>query len=113
MLESKATFLEMPQDKKKGYKETGNPEKGKQVFNQSCQVCHDKNGPSHVELDNTRAVARSFIKGIAKKNSLYDYVRNGTYPYNGHKPYMPLYPKERMSNQQVEDLRAYFESRFK
>ncbi|RMF22347.1 MAG: cytochrome c, partial [Bacteroidetes bacterium] len=33
----------------------------------------------------------------------------GTYAIPGHKPYMPHYPLERMSKQQVEDLRAYIE----
>ena len=41
--------------------------------------------------------------------SLYQIIAYGTYAIPGHKPYMPHYPLERMSKQQVEDLRAYVE----
>ena len=34
-------------------------------------------------------------------------VRHGTHPAPGHREYMPHYTKERMTDQQVEDLERY------
>ena len=41
--------------------------------------------------------------------SIYQIIRHGTYAASGHREYMPLYTQEKMSNQQVEDLRAFIE----
>ncbi len=45
----------------------------------------------------------------SSKLSIYHIIREGTYSEAGHKEYMPLYPLEKLSHQQVEDLRAYIE----
>jgi mono/diheme cytochrome c family protein len=39
--------------------------------------------------------------------SLYQIVRYGTYAKTGRKQYMPLYTKEKMSDEQLNDLVAY------
>lgn len=110
MLASRAHFSKPPADKMKGFDYWGDPVKGEQLFHNSCQVCHDKNGPSKVEFDDSKATKRAFWNGLNSHHSIYDIVRDGTHPYNGHKPYMPLYPKERMSDKQIEDLKAYFKT---
>ena len=109
---SPATFTDAPPDKKSGYEGlTGRPETGKDIYELSCQNCHHQNGESNLVLDNTSYTFRKFKRKIAKESrfSLYKIIRYGTHPIDGHRPYMPHYPLERMSNQQVEDLRAYIE----
>jgi len=41
--------------------------------------------------------------------SIYEVIRKGTYSEKGHREYMPLYTKEKLSDQQIEDLRAFIE----
>ena len=41
--------------------------------------------------------------------SIYQIVRKGTYSEFGHREYMPHYTMEKMSDQQLEDLRAFIE----
>lgn len=110
---SPATFSDVPSNKGEGYPYQGDAEKGKQLYNQSCLFCHKSRGVSSMAFDNSRATMRAFQKNITKDNSysLYNIIKHGTYPVPGHKPYMPLYPDQRMSNQQIEDIRAYIESR--
>ena len=40
---------------------------------------------------------------------LYHIVRKGTYADKGWRPYMPHFTEQKMSDQQVEDLRVYIE----
>ncbi|MCB9234739.1 MAG: cytochrome c [Bacteroidia bacterium] len=113
-LKSPAHFGESPHSKTEGYEGTqkGNPEKGKLVFQASCMTCHAADGPAkYLTLDTDRYSRGMFKRNITHKGqfSIYEIVRHGTHPIMGHDPYMPHYPLERMSNQQVEDLRAWFE----
>ena len=112
LLKSPATFVEVPEDKQAGYPLEGNAERGKAIYNTSCQFCHRPYGVSNFWLDDSELTFRKLRKNMAKANhfSIYEMIRHGTYAVPGHKPYMPLYPKERMSDQQVEDLRAYIEN---
>lgn len=112
---SPATFVEAPEDHTKGYDEVkaGNAKRGEKVYEYSCMTCHAYDGPSkYLKLDDTQ-IARNLLKNNIKKYnrfSIYEIVRHGTHPFAGHKPYMPHFPEERMSHQQVEDLRAYLEN---
>jgi mono/diheme cytochrome c family protein len=109
---SPATFLDAPEDKAKGYDIARKPDanRGKLIYNNSCLMCHDEQGPSnYLKLDNgtlSLSIFKTHIKGHGHLN-LYEIVRHGTYADNGHKAYMPNFTAERMSNAQVEDLRAY------
>ncbi|MFT6849263.1 MAG: mono/diheme cytochrome c family protein [Sphingobacteriales bacterium] len=107
---SSATFPKMPGRLDLGYDFEGNPLNGEKIYKLSCRTCHDKDGPSTVELDYSKSNFRDFNKNyLSKGNSnLYKIVTSGTYPELGHKPYMPLFPEERLNKQQVEDLKAYF-----
>ena len=40
---------------------------------------------------------------------MYEVIRHGTYDVLGHQEYMPQYTLEKLSDQQIEDLRAYIE----
>ncbi|MCI4668599.1 MAG: cytochrome c [Bacteroidia bacterium] len=112
MLKSPATFGEVPNDKVKGYEGLeGRPDKGKLIYELSCQQCHRDEGVSWFILDNNKLTFKQLVKDIPKDKhfALYDIIRHGTYAVPGHRPYMPHYPEERMSNQQIEDLRSYIE----
>ena len=109
---SPATFLEAPEDKEKGYDvaRAPDPARGELLYNNSCLMCHDEQGPSnYLKLDNGTLSLAMFRNHLRSKGhlSLYEIVRHGTYADNGHRAYMPNFTAERLSNQQVEDLRAY------
>ncbi|MEM9932918.1 MAG: cytochrome c [Bacteroidota bacterium] len=108
---SPATFVEGPKDKIVGYGVDGDVRKGAQLYRRSCQACHYPKGVSEVVLDESKFTFRKFKRNISKDTyyNLYNIIRYGTKAEKGHKPYMPHYTLERMSHQQVEDLRAYVE----
>ena len=106
---SPASFGEPPEDKNNGYGLTGDPTNGQKIYKLSCQSCHSFEGVSGMALDNSKLTFQKFKRNIDKNGlyNLYDISRHGTYVDKGKPRYMPLYPKERMSDQQLEDLRAY------
>lgn len=111
---SPAHFYDAPADKKVGYKGLiGDPARGKDIYELSCLHCHQSGGVSHYILDDTALSFKHLDKMVPKNShfSLYQIIAYGTYSIPGHRPYMPHYPEERMSKQQVEDLRAYVEMR--
>lgn len=116
-LAAPATFGEMPEDPQTGYPIEGqaNADSGKLVFEKSCLHCHGAEGASEHyfgDKDSTwEELARKF-PGSSKK-SIYGLLRLGTHPEDGKRPYMPNFTKERMSDRQIEDLRAYLEEKAK
>lgn len=110
-LKSPATFLEMPADLKSGYGPVGNPENGQKLFQHGCMSCHNPEGPSkYLTLNESNLTKDLFRSHMFRQNSnynLYRIVRIGTHSMPGHKAYMPHYTLERMSLQQLEDLRAF------
>ncbi|MEZ4985719.1 MAG: cytochrome c [Saprospiraceae bacterium] len=116
LLESKyldhapATFLTPPPDRKTGYEGiTGNAANGQRVYEKSCLHCHGERRYSFFNLD-TSDFSKQFLAKhfpVYTRYSTYQVVRYGTSPMNGKKAYMPHYTQERMSNQQVEDLKAF------
>lgn len=112
LLKSPATFVDAPSNKAEGYKGlTGNPEKGAIIYKRSCQHCHREKGESDVVLDESTPTINWLKKNINSDSqlSIYQIIRYGTYAASGHREYMPLYTKEKMSDQQIEDLRAFIE----
>jgi len=109
--DSPATFTLPPDDRKKGYSLQGNPDNGKLVYELSCQHCHKDKRYSYFNLDNNKATFKHLEKHFPKysRYSIYQVGRYGTPPMNGKKAYMPQYTQEKMSDQQMEDLRAYVE----
>lgn len=111
---SPAHFYDAPPNKLEGYNGlVGNPARGKDLYELSCLYCHKPGGVSHYILDDSPLSFDHLKKMIPKDShfSLYQIIAYGTYAIPGHRPYMPHYSEERMSKQQVEDLRAYIETR--
>ena len=95
-------------DRKMG--EGASVENGKVVYENGCIHCHSANeGRTNLKLDDDILSYKYLAKAIKNHSSqsIYRIVREGTYPIEGYKPYMPHYTKERLSNQQVEDLVAF------
>jgi mono/diheme cytochrome c family protein len=104
-----ATFLEtMPRDQRK-YGEGANSKNGGIIFQRACLSCHANKRVTYLNLDKNSLTANMFWKNIKDYNdlTLYQIIRWGTYKKEGRKQYMPHYTKEKMSNEQIEDLVAY------
>ncbi len=109
---SPATFIIPPDDRKAGYTvEKGDPYNGELIYENSCLHCHEGGRYSFFSLDNSNFTFEHLEKHIGRytRYSLYQVGRYGTPPMNGKRAYMPQYTSEKMSNQQMEDLRAYIE----
>jgi len=106
---SPATFVTPPPNRDEGYGLQGNADNGEKIYESSCLHCHGEQRYSFFNLDQSKTSLAFMAKhfNIYTRYSTYQVVRYGTSPMNGKKAYMPHYTKERMSNQQVEDLKAY------
>ncbi len=106
-----AHFVTPPENRKKGYGLTGNPENGKLIYELSCLHCHEHEVFSSYNLDHSKDTFKYLKKHFKKytRYSVYQVARYGTSPLPGKRAYMPQYTKEKMSDQQMEDLRAYIE----
>ena len=111
MQTSPATFSDPPPDKNSGYGLEGDVKRGQALYELSCLHCHRAGSVSEYILDNSKFSFKHLKSKIPKDDhfSLYQIIRYGTYALPGHRPYMPHYTLERMSDQQVEDLRSYIE----
>lgn len=114
---SPATFVIPPENRKTGYEQTktGNPENGQLLYEKSCLHCHNEQRYSFYNLDNSKYSFEHLAKHFSRytRYSTYQVARYGTPPMNGKRAYMPQYTEEKMSNQQMEDLRAYIEQEAK
>jgi hypothetical protein len=104
-----AHFMEtMPRDDRK-YGEGGNVKYGKFIYDNACLHCHLDGRVTFLKLDNDKLSAQMFLKNKTNYSdkSIYQIIRQGTYAMPGRNQYMPRYTKEKMSDQQIEDLMAY------
>ncbi|HFC00690.1 MAG TPA: cytochrome c [Phaeodactylibacter sp.] len=110
---SPATFVAPPKDRKLGYQLKAHPENGKLIYELSCLHCHKNGRYSFFKLDESKNSLKYLTKHFPEysRYSVYQVARYGTPPVGGKKSYMPQYTLEKMSNQQMEDLRAYIEQR--
>lgn len=111
---SPATFVKPPEDRRTGYPGiTGDPQNGQWIYESSCLHCHAPGRYAFFELDNTDYSFKYLDRHMDRysRYSLYQVARYGTTPLQGKRTYMPNYTREKMSNQQLEDLRAYIEQR--
>lgn len=106
---SPATFAEPPADKRVGYGYEGDPKLGKGIFELGCQHCHRPNGESDVIFEPNELTYDWLLKHQADNSdkSFYQIIRKGTYSQYGHQEYMPHYTLEKMSDQQIEHLKAF------
>ncbi|MFA7273383.1 MAG: cytochrome c [Crocinitomicaceae bacterium] len=104
-----AHFMEtMPRDDRK-YGAGGDAEKGKYIYDNSCLFCHLDGRVTYLKLDNDKLSAKLFLKNKTNYSdlSIYQIIRQGTYAMPGRNQYMPRFTKDKMSDQQIEDLMAY------
>ena len=104
-----ATFMETMDRNLRPYGEGGNPENGKFIYEKACMFCHENKRVTYLHLDNGK-LSGGFLWNSRKKytdQSIYQIVRHGTYSMQGRKQYMPLFTKEKMSDDQLNDLVAY------
>lgn len=105
----KATFAGTLDENERHYGSKGDPERGEQVYETSCMHCHHNARVTYLDLDKD-VLSGQYLwnnKEGYDDESIYQVIRWGTYPITGRKQYMPLYTKERMTDQQIEDLMAY------
>lgn len=111
---SPATFVEPPAEHGKddpGYEEVGDPARGEELYVRSCLHCHARGGPTNYLLADKKGRYRELLRNMPQKTkwSFYEAIRKGTKPAFHPPVYMPHFTAERMSDQQVEDLRAWIE----
>ncbi len=98
----------MPKEKRK-YGEGGDAKKGEFIYKNACLFCHKNGRVTHLKLDEDKLSAQMFLNhmdGYSDK-SIYQIIRYGTYTMPGRNQYMPRYTKEKMSDEQINDLMAY------
>lgn len=110
---SPATFSLPPADRSAGSGLVGEPDNGKLLYDNSCLHCHQNARYSYLHLDDTKLSFKHLKRHMSKytRHSLYQVVRWGVPVKSGKASYMPQYPQEKMTDQQLADLRAYIESR--
>ncbi len=110
---SPATFLD-PNEERKIYEElTGDPANGNLIYQNSCLHCHENKRYSYFDLDNTKMTfkyLKNRVDGYSDQ-SIYQAIRFGIYSVSGRRSYMPHYTLEKMSKQQLVDLRSFIVSK--
>ncbi len=103
---------EPPADREAGYAGAGDAARGEFVFKEGCLVCHDRGGPGTYRLGANKASYRELLRFRTAEDgrSFYETVRHGTRPYGVPMAYMPFYTKERLSDQQLDDLLAFLQA---
>ncbi len=98
----------MPRDDRK-YGEGGDIENGKFIYKKACLYCHLDGRVTYLKLNDDKLSAQMFMKHKTGYDdlSIYQIIRQGTYAMAGRNQYMPRFTKDKMSDQQIEDLMAY------
>ena len=110
---SPATFTPPPADRKAGTGHEGDPKMGMLVYKNSCLHCHKNGKYSFFQMDD-HAITHKYMNRKAdgySRQSIYQVTRWGVPTKSGKRSYMPQYTSERMSDQQLADLRAYIRER--
>lgn len=91
----------------------GNPDNGKLIYDNSCMHCHEDRRYSFFALDNDKMTFKHLLKkaDTYTNHSIFQVTRFGVYSKAGKRSYMPQYPKEKMSDQQLADLNSYIKLR--
>ena len=85
---------------------------GEMVYKRSCLHCHEGRRYSFFALDEGRTSFVNLLNRTKKgiEGSVHKITRHGTWPLAGKKAYMPLYPTEKLSEEQLDDLMIYIEN---
>lgn len=110
---SPATFTPPPPDRKAGSGLIGNANNGKLLYDHSCLHCHYEGQYSFLHLDDSKLSFKHLYRHMDDytRHSIYQVIRWGVPVKSGKASYMPQYPQEKMSDQQLADLRAYISKR--
>ncbi|MCB9091784.1 MAG: hypothetical protein H6621_03355 [Halobacteriovoraceae bacterium] len=102
------TFGHPPSDFKKGYGYNGNPQVGEIIFERTCLHCHNSQSiiPEITIFDPNKI--KTFRALNRMKNS-YQIIREGK--FDEPHIYMPNFPIEKLSDKNLDDLKAYFDKR--
>ena len=104
-----ATFMETMNRNERPYGKGGNAENGQFIYEKACMFCHENKRVTYLHLDDGKLSGLFLWRN--RKNytdqSIYQIVRHGTYSKVGRKQYMPHFTKEKMSDEQLNDLVAY------
>jgi mono/diheme cytochrome c family protein len=106
-----ATFVEAIPAKDRKLGETGNLEHGKWIYQKSCMHCHAEGRVTRTVFGE-KPGQKNFdwlVSYFKKSNggSVYWITRHGTGASEKTPMYMPIYSKEKLNDEQVEDLAAY------
>ena len=104
-----ATFMETMDRSKRSYGKGGDAENGKHIYKKACMYCHENKRVTYLHLDDGK-LSGGFLWRNRKNytdQSIYQIVRHGTYSKTGRQQYMPHFTKEKMSDEQLNDLVAY------
>ena len=90
----------------------GNADNGRLIYENGCLHCHYQGRYSFLHLDKSRLSFKHLRKTMTKfgRHSIYQVIRWGVPSKSGKPSYMPQYTQEKMSDQQLADLRAYIEA---
>jgi cytochrome c len=112
---SLATFLSPTVKDERSLGKNGNAKNGEKIFELSCLTCHKEKGVTNYKLNKGKLTFNhlKYWSDKTSKLSVYEITRKGTYAMPGYKPYMPNYTKERLSDNQLEDLMAYINNQSK
>ncbi|MCB0691417.1 MAG: cytochrome c, partial [Saprospiraceae bacterium] len=108
---SPATFVPPPADRNVGTGLSGNYESGKKIYELSCLHCHLQERYSFFDLEKNNMSVDFLRNKMATYSSysIYQVIRWGVPSYSGRTSYMPQYPLEKLSDQQLADLREFLE----
>ena len=108
-----ATFIPPPDDRKSGTGLIGDPKNGQLIYENGCLHCHYQGRYSFFHLDNSSLSFNHLRRKAPKysRHSIYQVIRWGVPTKSGKSSYMPQYTEEKMSDQQLSDLRAYIDSK--
>ncbi len=104
-----------PDDRAAGYGNTGDPARGEEVYHRACLTCHAPSRGRPVRGTYPLSTRRGSLAKLWRNRtggslSFYQVISWGTRPFGVPMAYMPFFTKERLSDQQIDDLRAYLAS---
>lgn len=106
---SPAHFIPPPVDRRLGVGLVGNSKNGKLIYDGSCLHCHFEQRYSFLHLDHSKLSFKHLKRKAPTyhRHSIYQVTRWGVPTKSGKNSYMPQYPVEKLSDQQLADLMAY------
>jgi mono/diheme cytochrome c family protein len=84
---------------------------GKKIYDLGCKHCHAGKRFAPIAFDDKPKTFKKLVNQLKQghKKSFYKITRYGTYKTGSKKAYMPQYTAEKMTDEQLLDLRIYIE----